>query len=499
VGQTAIRLTEVLAALALATDLGMGQPSGHAMQTTVLAVRLARALGLSETEISDVCNVALLRYIGCTADAPEIARLAGDEIALAAAVAPHVMGDAAARIAHTAVAAPEQAMATAMAVHCEAAGMLGSRLGLNPSVTTALQHGFERWDGRGHPTGQSRDEVPPAIRIAALARDAVVWQRLAGDAAARTMVMERSGLAYDPEVVDAYLSLGDSGTDSAGQLEWTEVLASEPGPRTVSEEELDGLLEVFADFADLKLPLALGHSRRVAAVAAGAGLNLGLTDDRVRVLRRAGLVHDLGRVGISSAIWGKAEPLNTEEWERIRLHPYFTERILRRSPPLAGLATLAAAHHERLDGSGYHRGLAASGLSRPERILAAADAYVTLREPRPYRPAFDPAATVHRLRAEVETGRLDGSAVPAVVAAAGEEAPPPPHWPAGLTRREVDVLCLAARGLTIGQVATRLAISPKTVDRHLQNSYAKAGVSSRAGAALFALHHGLLSWVAGAK
>ena len=212
-----VRLAEVLSALAVATDLGMGQPSGHAMQTTVLSVRLARALGLSDPAIADVFYVSLLRYIGCTADAPEIARLAGDEIALAAAVAPHVMGDAAALVAHTAVPAPEQAMAAAMAVHCEAAGMLGSRLGLGPSVTTALRHGFERWDGNGHPGGLRREEVPMPIRVAVLARDVVLFERRGG-AAARAMVLQRRGRAYDPQLVDAYLGLGESSTTTCGCL-----------------------------------------------------------------------------------------------------------------------------------------------------------------------------------------------------------------------------------------------------------------------------------------
>ena len=162
------------------------------------------------------------------------------------------------------------------------------------------------------------------------------------------------------------------------------------------------------------------------------------------------------------------------------------------SPPLAGLAGLVGSHHEKLDGSGYYRGVAASELGRLERVLAVADGYVSLREARPHRPAYDPAAAVRRLQADVAGGQLDGAAVHAVVAAAGEATPPQKRWPAGLTEREVDVLRLAVRGFTIGQVATRLGISPKTVDQHLQNSYAKIGTSSRAGAALFALHHGLL-------
>lgn len=357
-------------------------------------------------------------------------------------------------------------------------------------MTESLRHGFERWDGRGHPAGLRGDQVPLPVRVAVVARDVVLWQRLGGSAAARAMAVQRRGHAYDPDVVDAYLSLEDRDAETRGEL--AELVAAEPNPRTVAAEGIDELLTVFADFADFKLPAALGHSRRVASTATAAGGLAGLDGAQTGVLRRAALVHDLGRAGVSSSIWTKAGPLTVDEWERIRLHPYLTERVLRRSPPLAGLAGLAGSHHERLDGSGYHRGLKSAGLGRLERILAGADAYVSMRETRPHRPALTAAGTVARLQADVEAGRLDGGAVRAVVAAAGEEQPPPPMWPAGLSDREVDVLRLAVQGFTIRQVATRLAVAPKTIDRHLQNCYAKIGVSSRAAAALFVLHHGLL-------
>ena len=484
-----VRLAELLAALSLATDLGMGQPSGHAVQTCVLSVRLARDLQLPDDQVSDVFYVALLRYLGCTADASEVARLAGDEIDLARAVGPYVMGDVADRVSHTDVPDPEQAMATAMAIHCEAAGMLGSRLGLGERVTAALGHGFERWDGKGHPSGLASEDVPLPIRISVLARDVLLWQRLGGPAAARDIVSRRRGRAYDPQVVDAYLRSADNIADIA----WEDFLATEPCPRTIAADELDRLLEVFADFADLKIPYALGHSRRVSELAGGAGQVLGMDAHQISALRRSGLLHDLGRCGISSSIWEKPGPLSQDDWERVRLHPYFTERILRRCAPLANLASIAGSHHERLNGTGYHRGLRAAGLNESARVLAAADAYASLREPRPYRPANSSAATLQRLQAEVESGALDASAVRAVVAAAEEEPPSAVRWPNQLSDREVEVLRLAVHGLTIRQVSNRLGIAPKTVDRHLQNSYAKIGVSSRAGAALYALQHGLLA------
>jgi HD-GYP domain-containing protein (c-di-GMP phosphodiesterase class II)/DNA-binding CsgD family transcriptional regulator len=482
-----VRLAELLAALSLATDLGMGQPPGHAVQTCVLSVHLARHLGLAEAEISDVFYVSLLRYLGCTADASTVAELSGNEIALAAAVGPYVMGDVPDRVAHTAVDDPEGAMAAAMAVHCEAAGLLGDRLELGSSVTTALRHAFERWDGAGHPGGLAAEAIPNATRIAVLARDVLLWQRLGGASAARDIARQRRGKAYDPTVVDAYLAQGP-----LPEASWSALLAVEPAPRTVDSTQLDRVLGVIADFADLKVPCALGHSRRVSSLAAAAAVALG-QESEPTALRRAGLVQDLGRAGVSNRIWDKPGPLSDDEWERVRLHPYYTERILRRCGPLAHLATMAGSHHEHLDGSGYHRGVRAAALDTSARILAVADRYATLREPRPHRPPCSAAAAVSRLHHEAEAGWWDSRAVNAVVGAAGEERPPPVTWPHGLTDREVEVLRLAVRGLTIAQVATRLRIAPKTVDRHLQNSYAKLGVTSRAGAALCALESGLLT------
>jgi len=249
-----------------------------------------------------------------------------------------------------------------------------------------------------------------------------------------------------------------------------------------------------ADFADLKMPAALGHSRGVATLAAGAAQQLGLGDEVVRRLRRAGLVHDLGRCGVSTGLWERTGPLSTDDWERVRLHAYLTERILARTPLADDLAALAGAHHERLDGSGYHRGSTALTAGLPARVLAAADAYQAMSQDRPHRPRLRPAAAVAELSAEVAAGRLDARAVGAVIAAAGVRATRlPSRWPAGLTDREVDVLRLACRGMSNREVAVRLVISAKTVGRHLENSYAKIGVSSRASAALFAVANGLLA------
>jgi HD-GYP domain-containing protein (c-di-GMP phosphodiesterase class II) len=205
-------------------------------------------------------------------------------------------------------------------------------------------------------------------------------------------------------------------------------------------------------------------------------------------------VHDVGRVGVASGIWDHPAPLSADQWERVRLHSYLGERVLDRCDLLAPYAELAGRHHERADGSGYHRGLAGDQLSLGARLLAAADAYHAMIEDRPHRPALTPPDAASQLLDEVDAGRLGRVEVDAVLAAAGQATRPPQITrPAGLTEREVDVLRLIARGQANKQVAAALGISAKTVGHHIEHIYAKAGVTTRAGATLFAMEHGLLS------
>jgi HD-GYP domain-containing protein (c-di-GMP phosphodiesterase class II) len=246
-------------------------------------------------------------------------------------------------------------------------------------------------------------------------------------------------------------------------------------------------------FADLTSPYLAGHSAGVAELAATAARRCGIDEERAAMIHRAGLVHDLGRVAVHPRIWQKPGPLSADEWEQVRLHPYHTGRILSRSPFLAALARVAAAHHERLDGSGYHRGSAGAGLPAPARVLAAADAYHAMREPRSHRGPLEPERAAAQLAAEANAGRLDPDAVKAVIEAAGQRAPLLER-PAGLSEREADVVKMLARGLQTKQVAQALGISVKTADRHVQNAYRKIGVSTRAAATLVAMEHGLVAW-----
>jgi HD-GYP domain-containing protein (c-di-GMP phosphodiesterase class II) len=244
------------------------------------------------------------------------------------------------------------------------------------------------------------------------------------------------------------------------------------------------------DFTDLASPYLVGHSAGVAELAASAARRCGLAPAEVVLVRRAGRVHDLGRVAVPVRIWQKQGPLTADEWERVRLHPYHTERLLTHSPFFSQLAPVASNHHERLDGSGYHRGLSAAALSLPARLLAAADAYHAMTEPRAQREPLSPEQAAETLGEECRAGLFDADAVAAVLDAAGQEIPRIER-PAGLTERETQVIALLARGLQTKQIAGALGISIKTADRHIEHAYRKMGVSTRAAAALLAMEHGL--------
>jgi DNA-binding CsgD family transcriptional regulator len=247
-----------------------------------------------------------------------------------------------------------------------------------------------------------------------------------------------------------------------------------------------------ADLADLKSPHFAGHSRGVANLAAAAARIWRLPDVDIATLYRAGLVHDLGRLGVSNAIWDRRGPLTGPETEHVRMHPYLTERMLAGVTALAASREIAGRHHERPDGSGYPRGLTGAQLRPADKLLAAADAYHAMTEPRPHREPLTPDEAATEITAEAKAGRLDGSAVAAVLTAAGRPGPARRAWPDDLTAREVEVLGLLARGHSNRQIGTRLTVTPKTVANHVEHLYTKIGVSSRAAATLYAMQHGLV-------
>ena len=508
------RLAELTVALSLATDLGTGQPVEHSLRTCWLSLAVADALGLDPAARSCVFHVALLRFVGCTSDASTTAALAGgDDVRFNATMAPmlgagageglrhfvrHLADDQPLprRVGRVARALADPAGQRSLSGHCEVAARLAGRLGFGDDVTGALAHAYERWDGKGHPSGLAGDEVPLAVRIVGAARDAELWSR-SGWTTARAVLTRRRGRAHDPAVVDALVDDGERWLAEVGDDAHAAVLDAEPAPvRAVGagDVDVDVALRAVGDFADLKSPWFRGRAGGVAALARAAALAAGLPEDDAVAVGRAGLVHDIGRVGVPAGIWDHPGPLSVDRWERVRLHPYLTERVLRRSALLRPYAAIAGGHHERADGSGYHRGAVGAQLPPATRLLAAADAYHAMGEARPHRPALDRSTAAACLLDDVDAGRFGAAEVDAVLAAAGAAGRPPRvARPAGLTEREVDVLRLIGRGRTNREVAAALGIAPKTVGHHVEHIYAKAGVTTRAGATLFAMEHGLLS------
>jgi len=495
-----LRLIELLASLSLATDLGTGQPLGHGLRSSLIAVDIARHMGLDAETVRSVQQVSLLRFLGCTADAYETAQATGgDEISFNASMAPVLYGSSAQVLARLipnlgrSEPLPKRAALTlatlregnsSLASHCEVAAMLASRLGLRGRVIGALRAAYERWDGKGAPVGLAGEDIPIESRVAIVARDVDIFTSMNVDAA--EVLGDRSGKGYDPSVVDAVAEINAT----VPEADWDEVLAAEPEPVAI-HHHLDQALSVLGEFVDLKSPYTRGHSARVADLVHDAALDAGMDETVATDLRRAGHIHDLGRVGIENGVWDKPGPLATDEWEKVKLHPYLTQRILSRCAGLARLSTLASSHHERTDGSGYHTGAVGERLPFEAKLLAAADVMAALTEPRPHRDALALDTAVDVVRGEVSAGRLDERAAECVIAAAGGEATP---WtnPDGLTGREVEVLRLISGGLTNREVAHELYISPKTVGRHVENIYTKIGVSTRAGAAVYAMENRLL-------
>ena len=509
-----ISAAEVIAALSLATDLSIGFDFEHGLRSTLVAARLAERLGVDRETAAQSYYACLLQQVGCTADIDMRAKILGDT---AAAVKNHLMpvwfGEPREMMAATARSvapgAPLPIRAFEIArkvpraavvmprvdVACrEVARMLIDRLGLPASIGALFAYVDERWDGKGAP-GAKGDEIPLAMRIAHVARDIDVQRVLGGAELATSVVGERAGGALDPAIAARFVDEAEDilAVDDEVSV-WGQVLACEPFPRFELEGgRIDRALSAMGDFADLVSPFLAGHSAGVAKLATAAAEACRFDDGEVAVVRRAALVHDLGRVAVPVPIWQKQGPLTAGEWERVRLHSYYTERVLSRSPFLAALAPVATAHHERLDGSGYHRGLGAGSLTPAARLLAAADAYHAMTEPRPHRKALAPERAADTLGELAGSGRLDAEAVGAVLEAAGQHAPRIER-PAGLTEREVEVVALLARGLQTKQVAHALGISVKTADRHVQNAYRKIGVSTRAAVAVFAMEHGLTGW-----
>jgi len=510
-----VRRAELVALLSLGTDLGLGQPMEHMIRACLIALRLAERVGLDDAERGVVYYSGLLAWVGCHTDAYEQAKWLGDDLSVksdthyeydfgkagpaAAFLLKHIGGAGSpllqrARIGMRFMGDGRRALAALAENHYLATDELADGLGLGEHVRTSLKESYERWDGKGA-YGLRGEQIGIGSRLVNLADVVEVFRRTGGVEAAIAVARERSGTQFDPGIVELFCeqaALIFADLDAAAS--WELVIDSEPSlAAVVAGDELDGALAAIGEFAELKSPWLMGHSRGVADLAGEAARGLGLPESDVTALRRAAFVHDIGRLGVSNAVWDKPGELTQSELERVRLHPYLTERMLSFSAALAPLGSIAGQHHERLDGSGYPRGLSGDAISHAGRVLAAADVYHAMTAARPHRPALTAAEAAVALRAQVASSRLDGAAVDAVLRAAGHRVRRRREWPAGLTPREVEIVRLLARGLTARAIADRLGISPKTAGSHIEHIYLKTGASNRAQLSLFAMKYGLMS------
>ncbi|MFF0267062.1 HD domain-containing phosphohydrolase [Kribbella sp. NPDC004536] len=493
-----VRLAELLAGVCLASDLARGLDDGQGLRSCVTAMELADRVRLPAEQRRDLFWVSLLRFVGCSTTATELSAL-GDELQISstfATVDTRDLREVVRRTRSVVGSRPDHVLrflASAPATirehettSCEVARSVAEQVGLGPTVIAALGQVFERYDGHGNP-GAVKGRLRPPVAFWQAVHLADLLAQSGADVPGE--LRARAGRALDPWAANTVADnwdpalVPDPATVGA-------VLDHEPEPHQVATDP-DQALAVFAIVADGKSPYFHGHSHRVAELAAAAGRRYGLPATTATLVRRAGLVHDVGKAAVTARIWNNPRTLSDAEYEQVRLHPYYTQRVLARVPALAQLVDLACSHHERADGTGYHRGL--PGPSAAATILAAADCFVTAGEDRPHRAARSPDQQGAHLIAEGAAGRFDPAVVTAILdATAG--AGPKAFEPGGLTRREQEVLELVAQGLTNRAIANRLGVSPKTINAHLEHTYAKLCVSTRVAAVV---HAQRLGWLPG--
>ena len=514
VGEPHVHRHELLAALSRGIDLCMGQPMGHTLGQTYISLVLAERAGLDADERREVFHTSMLSWAGCHVDSLEQARWFGDDHRVKAEIRMVDLGDEQAeqefvarwvgagqplpQRRRTIAAFPGEGVRDTEAMfenHGRAAAALAESLDVPVRLCIGLDQVYERWDGAGEPRGLRGAEATFSARAANLGDIVMAIHRAGGADAAVAVARARRGTQFDPDLVDAFCDEADAifGTLDAVEAFDATMRVCPSLDDVLDDEALDRALLVLADYVALKAPSTLGHQPATAAPVDAAADDVGLGTTERAGARRAALLHDLGRMGVPAAVWESPGPFTPAQTQQMRLHPYLTEAILEPFPGLRAHGRLACQHHERLDGSGYPRGISAAEITPSARLLAAADVYASKAQPRPHRPAIPAAELPEVLRREVGEGRLDAAAVEAVLVAAGHRRHHRREWPAGLTEREVEVLGLAARGRSTAEMAALLHVSPKTIGNHLEHIYTKTGARNRATLSIFAMRHGLLA------
>ncbi|WP_267221557.1 HD domain-containing phosphohydrolase [Dyella silvae] len=484
----AVSVLEAIRTIAFVGDLAMGQPTDHSWRASCLARRLARVTGGSDELCAEASIVALLRWSGCTANAHEFAQLFGDDVAQRESLLALPSSGSGFRQSTQENVAAFFALSK---IHCEVAGDIAGLLGLSESTQFALRHLFESFDGHGAPDGLAGDAVPPAVYLAAAAGDLEIFHRIYGLQQACYLIGQRAGRQYPHHVAEAAM---------AHAREWLMELEAD-GAHEEAQFFAHSLpatrapLEVLADVVDLKLPWLTGHSRLAATLARDAARRLGLNERMQQRLYGAGLIHGIGRTAVPNMIWDTPAKLSESAWERVRLVPYWTSRAGKLLRSLEDEVRLASFAYERLDGSGYFRGLTAPDIPLEGRILAAAVAMAALRGPRPWRDAFTSRQAGELLLAEANNGRFEKSVVRALLPEEQQGLMAKPATfsaPSILTDREREVLRYISLGASNKAVALKLSISASTVRTHVESVFRKLECTTRAAATLKAAQLGLL-------
>ncbi|MBI4219734.1 MAG: HD domain-containing protein [Chloroflexi bacterium] len=520
----AVRTADVLGAFSLASDLAMGLPAEHGVRSCYIGMRIAEELRLSDEQRVNLYYTELLKDAGCTTWTSQLAaswmvdelaakrdlqffRDAGNPLDVVSWLARYVaagmpISTRAARFVDF-FAHGKEFMREGFESTCQVATRIAGRLGMPRPVQDALMHVFEQWDGRGMPQGSRRNDIPLLSRVVMATSFIEVFHRVEGREGARRIALARRGKSFDPEVVDAFESLSHNegfwkGLEAERIADTVASMEPEDSPhRYLGQDRLTDLALAFADYADLKAPHLVGHSRRVGELSEQICRRMSLAEKQVTTITAAALAHDIGVVAVPSFVLNKPDVQRTAaEREEVRLHPYHSQRILARIPALEGASQLVAAHHERIDGGGYHRGLSGFQIPIGARIIAVVDRFDELCHDTPDGRALEAEAAFRVLREEAGT-RLGPETVEALVgvlegAELGRLRARRQEWPAGLTEREVEVLRLAARGMNRKKIASALTVTEGTVRSHLEHIYGKIGVSNRSAATLFAMEHGLV-------
>lgn len=483
----AIRVFDAVRALAFVGDLSMGQPTNHSIRTAWIADQIATAQGYDPAQRATVRQAALLRWSGCTANASGFADVLGDDVAAREAMLAMRPGWA---MPLTAIGGIGVAVTPLAQIHCEVSAEVARLLGLDAMTQETLCHIFETYDGNGMPDALQGDRVPASVFVVTLAGDLEIFSRVYGLDQALAMIAQKAGVQYPATL---------AGSVAAQAQQWLQVLEQE----CVADQESTLLTEqmrettspeVIADVVDLKLPWMTGFSRQVAQAACACSLRLGLNVETQNRIYRAGLLHGIGRASIPNGIWNTPGPLSASAQETIRLSPYWTSRVGRQIAAFEREAEIASFAYERLDGSGYFRGLAGQAIPVEGRVLAAAVAWIALRSERPWRPAMPVAKAAKHLAGEVQSGRFD----PEIARLMSESPNASPSMcrekknNSLLSIRETEVLRRISQGASNKEVARALELSPSTVGTHVESVFRKLGCSTRAAATLKASAVGLL-------